>query len=174
MDNATTTRAEAIARVRELIKGIKIAMLTTVDDDGTLRSRPMDTQEVEFDGDLWFLTEANAPKVEEVQRERQVNLVYANPEKMRYVSLSGTATVLRDVQKQRELWKPDHKIYFPNGPEDPNVALLKVSVHKGEYWDSGSNAVGRLIDFARAMVTGNADTLGDNEKIDLSREAGSR
>jgi general stress protein 26 len=170
MDNTTITRDEAIERVRELIKGIKIAMLTTVDDDGTLRSRPMDTQEVEFDGDLWFLTEANAPKVDEVQRERQVNVAYANADKMRYVSLSGTAQLVHDVQKKRELWKPDHKIYFPNGPEDPNVALLKVSVSKGEYWDSGSNAVGRLIDFARAMITGDADSLGNNEKIDLSRQ----
>lgn len=168
MHHETTTRDEAITRLRELIKGIKLAMLTTVDDDGTLRSRPMDTQEVEFDGDLWFLTEANAPKVDDIEHDRQVNVTYANPDKMRYVSLSGTAQLVRDLEKKRELWKPDHKIWFPNGPEDPNVALLKVSVHKGEYWDSGSNAVGRLFDFARAMVTGDGSKVGNNEKVDLT------
>lgn len=161
-------RSEALERVRELIKGIKLAMLTTVDDDGTLRSRPMDTQEVEFDGDLWFLTEADAPKVDDIQHERQVNVTYANPDKMRYVSLSGTAQIIHDVQKKRELWKPDHKIWFPNGPDDPNVALLKVHVTKGEYWDSGSNAVGRLIDFARAMVTGDPGQMGDNQKLNMA------
>ncbi len=168
MHHETTTRDEAITKLRELIKGIKLAMLTTVDDDGTLRSRPMDTQEVEFDGDLWFLTEADAPKVDDVQHDRQVNVTYADPDKMRYVSLSGTAQLVRDLEKKRKLWKPDHKIWFPNGPEDPNVALLKVSVDKGEYWDSGSNAVGRLIDFARALVTGDQSAMGDNQKVDLS------
>ncbi|HMQ34350.1 MAG TPA: pyridoxamine 5'-phosphate oxidase family protein [Chloroflexaceae bacterium] len=167
--NEQMMREQSIERVRELIKGIKIAMLTTVEDDGTLRSRPMDTQEIEFDGDLWFLTEADAPKVDDVQHERQVNVTYANPDKMRYVSVSGTAQIVHDVQKKRELWKPDHKIWFPNGPDDPNVALLKVHVEKGEYWDSGSNAVGRLFDFAKAMITGDHEQLGDNQKLDLGR-----
>jgi general stress protein 26 len=169
MEQEYTGRDESIKRVRELIKGIKLAMLTTVDDNGSLRSRPMDTQEVEFDGDLGFLTEADAPKVDDVQRERQVNVSYANPEKMRFVSLSGSAQLIHDVQKKRELWKPDHKIWFPNGPDDPNVALLKVHVEKGEYWDSGSNAVGRLFDFARALVTGDESAMGENKKLNLGR-----
>jgi len=162
------TNEESLAKVRELIKGIKIAMLTTVEDDGTLRSRPMDTQEVEFDGDLWFLTEADAPKVDDVKHERQVNVVYANPDKQRYVSLSGPAQVVHDVEKKKQLWKPDHKIWFPNGPEDPNVALLKVRVQKGEYWDSGSTAVGRLFNFAKGIVTGNPEDMGENEKLNLA------
>jgi general stress protein 26 len=168
MHHEPTDRAAAITRLNELIKGIKFAMLTTVEEDGSLRSRPMTVQENEFDGDLWFFTEADAPKVDEIQHDRQVNVSLAEPKDQRYISLSGTARLIRDVQKQRELWSEPNKIWFPNGPEDPNLALLKVSVARAEYWESGSNAVGRLFDFAKAYVTGDQGQVGENQKLDLS------
>jgi general stress protein 26 len=162
-----TAREEDIARLRELIKGIKFAMLTTVEEDGSLHSRPMTVQETEFDGDMWFFTEADAPKVDEIQHDHQVNVALAAPDDQRYISLSGTARLVRDVRKQRELWSEPNKIWFPNGPEDPNLALLKVSVTRAEYWESGSNRVGRMIDFARAMITGDQRQVGENKKLDL-------
>lgn len=168
MNQERTTRAEAIARLRELIKDIKFAMLTTVEPDGSLRSRPMGTQETEFDGDLWFLTAADSPKVSEIQQERQVNVSYAAPNDQRYVSVSGTATLVRDRQKVHEYWSEPLKIWFPNGPDDPNLALLKVSVERAEYWEAGSNAIGRAIDFAKALITGDERQLGKSEKLDLS------
>lgn len=164
-----TTREEGIARLRELIEGITFAMLTTVEPDGTLRSRPMTVQETEFDGDLWFFTEADAPKVGDIEHERQVNVALAAPDEQRYVSLSGTARLVRDVQKQRELWSAPNKIWFPNGPDAPNLALLKVSVVRAEYWEAGSNRIGRLIDFARAVITGDERQVGENRKLDLGR-----
>jgi general stress protein 26 len=160
-------RAAGIAHLRELIKGIKFAMLTTVEPDGSLHSRPMTVQEAEFDGDLWFFTEANAPKVDEIQHDHQVNVALAEPSDQRYISLSGTARLVRDVQKQRQLWSEPNKIWFPNGPDDPNLALLKVTVTRAEYWESGSNRVGRMIDFARAMITGDQRQVGENQKLDL-------
>jgi general stress protein 26 len=169
MNHESTSRAEVIAKLAELIKDIDFAMLTTVDDDGTLRSRPMSTQKEPFDGDLWFFTEASAPKVDDIEREHQVNLAYADPRAQRYVSVSGTARLVRDLEKKRKLWEPTHKIYFPNGPEDPNVALLKVTVSKAEYWESGSNPVSRAFDFAKALVTGDHEQMGENQKLDLSR-----
>jgi general stress protein 26 len=161
------TRPEGIERLRKLIKGIKFAMLTTVEADGALRSRPMTVQETEFDGDLWFFTEASAPKVGDIAGDHQVNVAFADPGDQRYISLSGTARVVRDLQKQRELWSEPNKLWFPNGPDDPNLALLKVSVTQAEYWESGSNRVGRLIDFARAMLTGDREQIGENHKLEL-------
>jgi general stress protein 26 len=169
MHHEQKSRAEVIEQLAKLIHDIDFAMLTTVDDDGTLRSRPMSTQKTPFDGTLWFFTEASAPKVDDIERERQVNLGYADPKEQRYVSVSGTAQLVRDEAKKRELWSPVYKIYFPNGVDDPNVALLKVTVKQAEYWSSGSNAVGRLIDFAKALVTGDEEAMGENEKLDLSR-----
>jgi general stress protein 26 len=67
-------RADAVKTLGELIKDIRFAMLTTVEDDGSLRGRPMATQQAEFDGDLWCFTGAGSAKVDEIQRERQVNV----------------------------------------------------------------------------------------------------
>jgi general stress protein 26 len=78
-----TDRDAAVRKLGEMIKEIEVAMLTTVDDDGTLRSRPMVTQKTDFDGDLWFFTRADSPKVDEVRRAEAVNLSYATPAKDR-------------------------------------------------------------------------------------------
>jgi general stress protein 26 len=161
-----TDNTENIKKIRELIKDIRFAMLTTVEEDGTLRSRPMATQQTEFDGDLWFFTNANAPKVDEVQREQHVNVSYANPDKQKYVSVSGKAELIRDRQKIEELWNPVYKAWFPQGLDDPNLALLKVSIDQAEYWDSPSSALVRLVGFVKALTTGKPYSGGENAKID--------
>ncbi len=101
------------AKLGELIKDIRVAMLTTVDKEGRLHSRPMATQQTEFDGTLWFFTDANSVKVHELQRDRHVNVSYANPEDQRYVSVSGMASTMTDRGKMEELWSPLHKAWFP-------------------------------------------------------------
>lgn len=160
-------RNEQIKKLGEMIKGINIAMMTTVEDDGSLRSRPMATQQVEFDGDLWFFAREHSAKVDEVNREQHVNISYANPDDQRYVSVSGTATLVRDQQKAKQLWNPLHKAWFPDGLDDPELALLKVSVDKAEYWDSPSSTVVQLVGFAKALVTGKSYEGGENEKVQL-------
>ncbi|MBA3945682.1 MAG: pyridoxamine 5'-phosphate oxidase family protein [Herpetosiphonaceae bacterium] len=160
-----------IKTLGEKIKDIRIAMLTTQSDDGTLRSRPMATQEMEFDGDLWFFTYASTPKVEEVKQDQHINLSYAKPDDNLYVSVSGTANLVRDPQKMKELWKPILKTWFPKGLEDPDLALLKVSVTKAEYWETNAGTVQILAGFVKAAVTGKQADIGENKKLDLQHGA---
>ncbi len=120
--------SEDLSKIGKLIDGIKVAMLTTAAADGSLRSRPMATQEVEFDGVLWFFTDVSSPKVDEVREDQHVNVSYSDPSGNRYVSMSGRARVVRDPAKVRELWSPVHKAWFPKGPEDPSIGLLRVEV----------------------------------------------
>lgn len=144
-------------------------MLTTAEEDGSLRSRPMVTQQFEFDGDLWFFTSANTPKVDEIKHDQHVNVSYAEPKDQKYVSVSGRAQLVRDHQKIEELWNPLYKAWFPNGLENPDLALLKVSVDKAEYWDSPSGQVVRLVGFVKSVITGEPiANLGENEKIEGS------
>lgn len=158
---------ENIRKLGEMIKEIKFAMLTTAEPDGTLRSRPMATQATEFNGELWFFTAASAPKVDEIEQDHHVNLSYAAPDKNLYVSVSGKARMVRDKQKAEELWNPAYKAWFPKGLDDPDLALLKVSVTQAEYWDSSSSAVVHLVGFVKALATGERYHAGENEKIDL-------
>ncbi len=164
----TQTGRDNSKLIGDKIKGIRIAMMTTVEADGTLRSRPMATQDMEFDGTLWFFTLANAPKVSEIESEQRVNLSYAKPDDERYVSISGTAQLVRDQQKVKDLWKPILKVWFANGENDPNLALLKVDATQAEYWDSPSSKMVQVILMAKAAVTGSQDALGENKKVNIS------
>lgn len=159
---------DSVQKLGRLIKDIKFAMLTTVCDDGSLRSRPMATQEAEFDGTLWFFTRAGAPKVGEVQRDEQVNVSYASPADQRYVSVSGRARLVRDPAKNRELWSAAYKAWFPKGLDDPELALLRVEPDKAEYWDAPSSTMAHLFGVVKAALTGKAAKPGDHEKLDLS------
>lgn len=166
MDNKAETN-ESVKKLGALIKDIEFAMLTTAEADGTLRSRPMATQQVEFDGNLYFFTRADTPKVDEIEREHHVNVSYAEPKGQRYVSVSGTARLSRDQAKIEELWSPILKAWFPEGLDDPQLALLKVTVSQAEYWDTPSSKMVQLAGFVKAMVTGTSFEPGNHEKLDL-------
>ena len=146
--------SEEIKHLARVIRGIKVAMLTTVCADGTLHSRPMATQEAHFDGALWFFTSIDSPKVGEVQQESQVNVSYADPNDQRYVSVSGRARLVLDREKIEELWSPLYNVWFPKGLDDPQLALLRVDADKAEYWDSRSSSMMQIAGFANNSFAG--------------------
>lgn len=156
-----------VEKLWSLIKGVHVAMMTTLDDNGRLNSRPMATlSHAGFeDGTLWFFTRADSGKVSEIDRHWRVNLAYAAPDKQDYVSVSGIAEVVRDRDKIRFLWRDIMSTWFPNGPDDPEVALLKVSVDQAEYWDSLSSAMVYAYGYVKAKLTGESPDPGDHAKI---------
>jgi general stress protein 26 len=160
-------------KLRKLLKGFRVAMLTTVGPGGTLRSRPMVTARAQTDGDVWFLTRAGTPKVGEVEENHRVNVGYASNERGRYVSLSGTASLVRDPQQVADLWRKRHRKWFPEGKQDPDLAAMRVRIERAEYWDEKSGqmvvltpggvpsspadeagAATRIADAMKALVTG--------------------
>ena len=161
--------SEELKKVGDLIASVKMAMLTTMEQDGTLRSRPMATQKAEFNGELWFFTRASAPKVEEIEEQHKVNVSYAEPDKNIYVSVSGQAKLVRDAAKAKELWNPLLKAWFPQGLEDPEIALLCVRVEQAEYWDSPSSTMVQVAGFVKAIATGKPyqSSPGEHAKVTL-------
>ncbi|HZM32874.1 MAG TPA: pyridoxamine 5'-phosphate oxidase family protein [Burkholderiales bacterium] len=129
-------RNEDLARLAALVRQMKVAMLTTVEPDGSLRSRPLETLEIDAGGRLWFFTQAHAPKSLEVKQENQVSLSYADPRDEDYASISGTARVVKDKDKMRQLWSSGLERWFPRGLQEPDLALLEVRIDKAEYWDA--------------------------------------
>lgn len=160
------TREESIKKLGKLTESIDFAMLTTM-DGGILRSRPMSTQDFEFDGNLWFYTSDQTHKVEEIEKDNRVNVSYAKPSDNVYVSVSGTAELVKDREKIEEYWNPILKAWFPKGLDDPHLALLKVKVEEAEYWDSPSSTLVQIAGFVKALVTGQSADGGENEKISL-------
>jgi general stress protein 26 len=128
-------------RVRKLIKGARVVMLTTVAGDGRFRSRPM--MPGAFDeGALWFLTRVPSAKTADIADNQRVNLAYASAKDDRYVSISGAATIQRDAARVKDLWEREHKAWFPGGKNDPDLAVLRVQVDQVEYWDADT---GRMV-----------------------------
>ena len=167
----TDERRERIEKLADLIEDIRICMLTTVDTDGKPWSRPMATQEVEFGGDLWFFTRDDSEKVEHIERNRKVGVAFAHPGRQDYVTMAGTALIVKDRDKAEELWAEPLKAWFPKGLDDPHLRLIKVEVERAEYWDSPSSPVVYALGYLKAQITGKkagpGGVVGENEKVDL-------
>lgn len=142
----------AIRKVAMMVRGIKVAMLTTSAPDGSLHSRPMATLDVDFDGSVWFFSRASSGKVDEIRTEAEVNAAYASPDDHRYVSLSGRASVVRDPERMREMWGPASRMWFARGLEDPDLALIRVDVRTAQYWDMLVGGMVALPDLEAARV----------------------
>lgn len=126
---------DAGARLRELVEGIRFAMVTTVDHEGALKSRPMPPQHAEEDGTLWFIAPRQSSLTDQLRSQPAVLVTWGDVRTRRYLSVNGVATVLHDPAKAAELWDAAVRSWFPDGPADPEVAVIKVELDTSEYRD---------------------------------------
>ncbi|MCR4525146.1 pyridoxamine 5'-phosphate oxidase family protein [Kocuria rhizophila] len=156
---------ENIQKVRDIIKGTRIAMLTHVDENGRLVSKPMATQEVDFDGTVRFIAERASDQGMDIQKNPNVNVAYSG--NGAWVSLSGKARIVNDTDKLRELWSSFTGSWLEGGPENPNNVLIEIDADTAEYWDTpGGSKVTQVANLIKAKVTGNT-VDGENEVVDL-------
>lgn len=94
------------------------------------------TQQAREEGELWFFTSEESEAAHDLAEERAVNVSYADPERNRFVSITGQATLLHDESKLRDLWDPALTRYFPQGLNDSHLTLMRVRVEVAEYWDA--------------------------------------
>ena len=146
-----TQQPESMQKLVELVKDIRIAMLTTVEADGSLHSRPMGTQDIQGDT-LWFFLKDDSRKAQEVGRDPRVNVSYSDSNT--WVSVSGVATITHDRSKIDELWSEGLMAWFPQGKAEPHLALMQVQIHEAEYWDVTSSSMVRLFGYVKAKLTG--------------------
>jgi len=155
----------------ELIDGIEIAMFTTRRPDGRLVSRPMATQARAAGADLWFVTDASAYKLDELQQDAQVNLAYYNQKSREYVSISGTARISTDRAKITELYRPDWKAWFGGDskesgtPDDPRITLIAVDVESAVYLKMDKPRPVIFYEVAKGMLTGRAPDVGETQRV---------
>jgi general stress protein 26 len=121
-----------------------------------------------FDGTLWFFTRASSHKVTEIRADSRVCVTYAEPSSQDYVSFSGRAALVHDRAEIDKRWSPLLKAWFPNGKDDPEVALLKVTVEQAEYWDSPNSKVVQVYGYVKAALTGETPELGESKKVQVA------
>jgi general stress protein 26 len=156
---------DEMQRLSALIDKARIGIITTINADGHLVSRPMAVQQREFDGDLWFFTEDPSHKTAEVRAHPQVNVALQSGKG--WVSLSGEAQVVQDPAKIDELWDTGAEAWFTEGRNDPKVALLQVVAHTAEYWASDEPKPVVLFKYAKAAVTGGRPNVGEARTVEL-------
>ena len=159
------TRNERQAdRLAEMIRKVPVALLTTIDPQGAFHTRPVQTRRLEGDV-IWFFTGWDSPKVGELVNDQRVSLGYADPSKGAYLAVSGVASLLRDPVRARELWSAEQRAYYPRGPADRRLALLRVRIEQAEYWVAPGR-VAHFIAAAKATVTRRpAKVIGENARL---------
>jgi len=162
-----SARGRALAELARLVDGITVVMVTTVAADGVLRSRPLLLERLQPDGSLTFLTHLSSQKVAELAGDARVNVAFVGAKGDRYVSVSGTGTIVHDPVRMHEMWNPTYRAWFPKGPDDPDSAILTVTIDRVEYWDVPSSRLVRLWGVARAIATGEVAEAGDHEQIEF-------
>lgn len=139
------------AKLWDMIDDIRVAMLTT-EAGGGLESRPMSAYVDKDAGLIWFITKIESNKTDEIKDDAHVNLAFADSNANKYVSVTGTARIVRDPAKQKELWNPFAEAWLPEGPESPTTELICVTPAHGTVWDSPGK-LAMLVKVAKANIT---------------------
>ena len=126
---------ESRERTKSLAAEIRTCMMTNHTPEGEMLSRPMTVLDVDGDGSLWFLADSKSERTVAFDMDESVNLAFSDPDRSRFLSVSGSAAVLRDREKLDSLWRPEASEWFPEGKEDPSLRLIKVVPHSAEFWE---------------------------------------
>lgn len=151
-----------------LIKDIKVGMLVTkaTKEDGSMRARPMSLVQDAYDGTLFFYTSKSDAKAFEIAQDTDICLTFSNTKDNVYVSLTGKAMISEDRELIDSYWNPWVAAWFKNGKDDPDLAMLKVKVNKGEHWDSTNNKLVQIFEIAKSNIKeSSTPKLGENKKF---------
>jgi general stress protein 26 len=153
-----------IDRVWDIIEKVGVCMLTT-QFAGGLRARPLEARPDRDAGLIFFVTDIHSAKEDEIEARPDIGLVFIDSSDKAYLSISGRARVMRDAHKIKAAWRKTDAVWWPGGPENPDVCLLKIEPFTAELWDGPASAVVTAFEFAKARLTGEEPDLGENRKV---------
>lgn len=159
---------EQLATLRNKVEDVKFGMFTTTNPDLSLSSRPMTSQQIDTQGQLWFFTSDESAFTKNLAAQPLVNVTFSDPDDSLYVSISGRAILIKNREKAEELWNPMVGTWFPGGLDDPHLSLINVDMYSAEYWDVTSSKMTQLFAMAKGVFTGKRPTdLGEHVKMEL-------
>ena len=155
-----------VDRVWEIIEGVGVAMMTTQFADG-LRARPLEARPDREAGVIWFLTDVRSGKEDEVAASPDIGLVFIDCSARAYLSITGRAEIVRDAARAAAIWKSTDQVWWPGGPDDPTLRLLRVEPKLADLWDGPSSAAVAAFELAKAKLMGSRPNLGENRKVTI-------
>jgi general stress protein 26 len=157
-----------VLQLRKLVKGLSVGMLTTHTAAGETRSRPMLVHDVDEHGWMWFLTDRTSRAACELSRNPDTAVMFQSPHGDRYVAVHGTAIVVRDDLKLKQIWNPTFRAWFPKGRRDPEIALVALRIARVDYWLVPRSRLSRVVGAAKALVTGRRYEAGGHGTLELA------
>ena len=144
------------------VEGIDVVMMTTLSLDDSLVSRPMSPIEMDATGAIWFFTDLRSEKIEHL---RVVNVAFSDEDNATYVSISGRGEIHAEAAHIKKLWTAFARPWFPDGPESPNIALLKFVPETAEYWDAPNSKMVRMFAMAASIVASTPIGMGEHDTL---------
>jgi general stress protein 26 len=164
------TEAENSGRVWEILERHSVGMLTTRFAGG-LRARPLEARPDRDAGAIFFVTDVRGLKDDEIETDSAVNFVVVDEAENAYLSITGTAQVTRDDVTAAKIWKKTDDVWWPAGPQDRNVRVIRIDPARAELWDGPKWKAVAMFEFAKARLTGEKPNLGENRKVTIDLKA---
>lgn len=159
---------EAIKKLKDLVDGIDIGMLSTFESNSDYpHTIPMSRQEVDDEGNIWFLFSAESDTHQHLLKNNKVSLAYAHVGNYQFLSINGVAEVSQDKHRIDKYWNSFNEAWFEKGKEDPNIRILKVIPNEAHYWDNKTNKLMTLLKVATSAVTGQKSDIGREGNLNL-------
>lgn len=165
-DTKNLSDTEAIEKIQDIARDADICLFATNLTRLPISARPMSTQKVDDDGNLWFLSSKSSEHNKDIAMDNRVQLFYSHKGSSEYLSVYGEATILVDREIAKELWNPIVKAWFPEGVDDPELTIIKVVPSDAYYWDTKNNKTVSLLKIIAGAITGK--TMDDGVKGKIS------
>ncbi len=166
-DKVNLANQEAVKKLQDMAKEVRVCMFCTYDSNNRLQTAPMSTNKVDDEGNIWFISDKNSQRNEDLASNTTTDLLFGDPAKENYISVHGSSEVLYDKEIIKELWNPIVKTWFQGGVDDPNISAIKVTPSEAYYWDTKHGKMVSFLKIIAGAVTGKTMDDGVEGKLAL-------
>lgn len=117
---------ELLDAARATVTGAEYCFFVTTGTDGKPNARLMQPFEPEANLTMWFGASPDSRKIKDLAHSTQVALAFYDSAHTAYLTLSGTATVVTDLEQRQKYWRVFWNDIYPGGPEGDDYVLIKV------------------------------------------------
>lgn len=164
-DKVNLANSDAIKKLQDMAKEVKICMFCTYDGTNRLQTAPMSVNKVDDEGNVWFISDKNSKRNEDLAVNTITDLIFGDPANENYISLHGSSQVLYDKETIKELWNPIVKTWFQGGVDDPNISIIKVTPDDAYYWDTKHGKMISFLKIVAGAITGKTMDDGVEGKL---------
>lgn len=106
-------------------------------EDGQVR--PMTAQVDGDHGPIWFFAGRNSDFIRALGQSHRAIATFVSKSHDLFASVRGSLTLDNDRAVIDRFWNRYIAAYYPDGKDDPNLALVRLDAERAEIWESASS-----------------------------------